>query len=105
MRARFRGITMADAFTKIIQAVAEELGTGVRSFLAQDRRRSLSWPRQMAMALCRELPRASYHAVGHAFSRDPKTVWSAERAVARRMTPELAELMETIRQRVRARDS
>ena len=68
----------------IINEVAAEFGITAKALLSRNRSNRFSHPRILAMALARELTKASFPAIGRAFGRDHSSVVSA---VAR--SPEL----------------
>lgn len=84
---------------RIIAATAEAHGITPKDILGASRMPRFAHPRQIAMALCREATGASYPSIARLFRRDHTTVLHAERAVAARMTPALAEAMDRIRER------
>lgn len=83
----------------VIHATAQVSGVTVREILATDRHARVAHPRQIAMALCREIPGASFPQIGRVFHRDHSTVMHAVDAVRKRMTPELADALQRIREK------
>ena len=84
-----------------IAATAEAAGLTVEQMIAPGRgRQEVSHPRQVAMALCLELPGVTAEIVAKAFQRERSTICLSARAVQRRMTPSLRAAMDRIRERV-----
>jgi len=102
-RLALLGVPHPDSMAAVIAATASAAGIEPRDLLGRSQRRRVAHPRQVAMALCRELPGASLEAVGAAFGRDHTTVHHACRAVERRMTPDLAAAMDAVRRAAVAR--
>lgn len=69
----------------IQQAVCAYHGKTMDALLSDGRMRSLAWPRQQAIYLCRELTPASYPSLGARFRRDHSTAISAVKAVRKRL--------------------
>lgn len=86
---------------RIKAVVALECGLTIEDIDDTCRARRVSWPRQIAMVLCTELlPNASLLWIGKRFSRDHTTIIHAKLAVAERMQPAMAELIERCRVRI-----
>lgn len=72
--------------TQIQELVAVSYGLHPRHMMSSERGRSISWPRQIAMYLTRELTKRSLPCIGTAFGhRHHTTVIHAIRAVEKRM--------------------
>lgn len=69
---------------EIRSKVAEFYGLSLRDMLSPRRDRRIAWPRQVAMALARELTGQSLPYIGMQFGRDHTTVLHAIHAVNRR---------------------
>ncbi|MGD9518530.1 MAG: chromosomal replication initiator protein DnaA [Armatimonadota bacterium] len=68
---------------EIVDAVAERLGVSPDDILGPKRHKELSWARQVAIYLCRELTDGSLAAIGHFFGgRDHSTVLHSYNKVA-----------------------
>jgi chromosomal replication initiator protein len=83
----------------IIQVVAEHFRITEEQILSESRQKKYSWPRQIAMALCKELSSLSLPEIGKAFKgRDHTTVLHACRKVADivQKDPEEAELYHAL---------
>jgi len=66
----------------VVQRVAIELGVGAADLLGQGMVRQFTYPRQVAMYLCRKVVGASFPAIGEKFGgRDHSTVMHAVRVV------------------------
>ncbi len=92
--------TIAD----IQSATCRQFGLSAEELLSPGRARRLTWPRQVAMLLCRELTSESLPAIGRSFGgRDHSTVLHAcERATRRMMEDEAARrAVENLRQVLR----
>lgn len=79
----------------IIQVVSEHFRITEEQLLSDSRQKKYSWPRQLAMALCKELSSLSLPEVGKAFrGRDHTTIMHACRKVADKIQkdPEVAQL-------------
>lgn len=97
--------------TRIVQLlVAEEYGLTRRRLLAASRKPSVSWPRQVAMYLVKELTRQSWEWVGRRFcgedhpnGRDHTTVVHAYHKVRNKIAAsnELAARIEALTARIR----
>lgn len=83
----------------VINATATHYGLTAADLLAYDKRPRMARPRQVAMALCYEMPRTSLPALALAFHRDHTTVLHGVRAVEARAAadPELRAAMDAIR--------
>lgn len=68
----------------IISAVCEYYGIRRTDVMSKSRKRNIAEPRQMAMALCRDLTTRSLPDIGDAFGRDHTTVINACRRVKQR---------------------
>ena len=60
----------------IISAVAKYFGIKVEDILGKAQTKECSFPRQIAMFLCREKLRLAYKKIGNLFNRDHSTVMS-----------------------------
>lgn len=98
MRA-LTGVVVPHRYAALIHATAEAAGLRPATLMGRSREPRIVQPRQVAMALCRELPGASLPRIGRIFRRDHTTVLHACRAVAARMDDDLAAAMAGIRQR------
>jgi len=79
-------------------AVAGRFGITVDQLTSQSRRATVSWPRQLAMSLVRELTGESLPAIGRAFGgRNHATVHNALQRVSHRLATD-AEAVEIVRQ-------
>jgi len=83
----------------VVAAVAEASDLTPADLIGRERGREVSHPRQVAMALCLELPHATLPQIARAFGRDHTTIIHAREAVRRRMSPDLQAAMDRIRER------
>lgn len=84
---------------EIQRATCSYFGLDVAEMSSDRRIRAITWPRQIAMFLCRELTSNSLAAIGHRFGhRDHSTVVHALRHVERRLTddPETSIALDKI---------
>lgn len=90
----------------IRQEVAATFGLTERELLMQTRKRHIAWPRQIAMAMARELTDRSYPLIVREFGLgDHTTALFAVRKVKQRMAsdPKFTEAYGSIRERILAR--
>jgi chromosomal replication initiator protein len=73
---------------RIQAAVAAHFVVPIHLMIARDHTPRAAWPRQVAMALCRDLLKLNLHSIGREFRRDHGTVLHACRAVAARCETE-----------------
>jgi hypothetical protein len=84
-------------------AVCVRKGLTLDELKSKCRARRLSWPRQVAMALCREMTDASYPKLAKHFGgRDHTTVMWADRKIRRlaAQNPELEIILNQLRERI-----
>jgi Bacterial dnaA protein helix-turn-helix len=82
--------TVADDEVALIQRLTAELfGISVEQLLSRSRADAECWPRQLAMALARDLTDRSLLAIGQGFGRDHTTVLNACQRVAERVARDL----------------
>ena len=82
---------------EIQERTAEAFGIGVDELLSSSRALSVTWPRQVAMFLARELTDQSLPAIGDAFGgRSHTTVLNACRRIAERMAAD-SDAYDTVR--------
>lgn len=87
------------SFDNIIQVVSERFKITEEQLLSDSRQKKYSWPRQLAMALCKELSSLSLPEIGKAFrGRDHTTIMHACRKVADKIQqdPEVAQLYHSL---------
>lgn len=90
----------------IQEEVARHFDLRPEDFKAKKRTRSIAYPRQIAMFLAREMTDASLPKIGEEFGgRDHTTVMHAceKIAQARQTDPQLAQLLESIKKRLKSR--
>jgi chromosomal replication initiator protein len=88
--------------------VAEQFRLKVSDIVSKRRTRNLSFPRHIAMYLCRKHTTASYPEIGEQFGgRDHSSVIHAAHVVATKLPndPQLKEVIEIIERRLFSRDS
>jgi chromosomal replication initiator protein len=89
--------TTTATVTEIQQRTAEAFGISVDALLSTSRAGAVTWPRQVAMYLARELTAQSLPAIGNAFGgRNHTTVLHACRRTAERIAGD-REAFETVR--------
>ncbi|MBT7462298.1 MAG: chromosomal replication initiator protein DnaA [Waddliaceae bacterium] len=71
--------------TKILHAVAEHYGIKVEDILSKSQNREVTFPRQLAMHLCRKQLKMPYMKIGGVFSRDPSTVMSSVKQIQKNL--------------------
>jgi hypothetical protein len=83
----------------VMKAVCEQCRLSERALTCKRRARRVAHPRQLAMALCRELTTYSLPRIGRAFNRDHATVIHAVAAVQRRVieSPKWANHYSTLK--------
>jgi chromosomal replication initiator protein len=95
-----RGRSIAD----VQQVVADHFGISVAELTSPSRAARVSWPRQIAMHLARELTRASLPVIGEAFGgRNHATVLHACKRVSDRLTtdPEASTTIDELARSIR----
>jgi chromosomal replication initiator protein len=100
-RARAEGPITVDA----VQAtVADTFGVTVDELRSDTRAARVSWPRQLAMYLSRELTDASLPQIGRAFARNHATVVHSCKRVAERIgeDPEALQAVNSLSERLRS---
>lgn len=91
--------------SEVMSVVCEGERVTIADLKSASRKRSLAYPRQYAMALCRELTGHSYPSIGHHFGdRDHTTALYAFRKVAalEGCSPPLARKLDEYRQKIAA---
>lgn len=80
-----------------------EFGLAWEDMTRRARPEWVSFPRQIAMALCREFTPLSYQEIGHQFNRGHDTVMRAVERVANRMAtePDVREQVQALKARLR----
>jgi hypothetical protein len=91
-----------NSITEIQRATAAEYGLTRDELLGRDRRRRYSRPRQVAMALSRELTNHSYLRIARNFGRDHSTVIHAIQKVAERAGRRELRKMNAVRAKLLA---
>ena len=76
----------------IIQAVAEYFSVRPEEILGASQARDATFPRQMAMFLCREELKLPYKKIGHLFERDHSTVMTSYKAIKSQSETEATQL-------------
>ena len=92
--------------SEILETISKHFGIRLQDLLGRKRTRSLSYPRQVAMYLARQLTPLSLEEIGmHFGGRDHSTVLHAERLVETNCAknPELAHTVAQLRTRLSAR--
>jgi len=86
----------------IQSAVSEEFQISRQALMSRSRLEFLSWPRQIAMVLTRQMIGLSLDKVGELFSRDHRTVFCAEQRVRARCEtePSTRQRIERLRERI-----
>lgn len=87
------------SFDNIIQVVSEHFRITEEQLLSDSRQKKYSWPRQIAMALCKELSSLSLPEIGKVFrGRDHTTIMHACRKVSDTIQkdPEVAQLYHSL---------
>lgn len=87
------------SFDNIIQVVSEHFKITEEQLLSDSRQKKYSWPRQLAMALCKELSSLSLPEIGKSFrGRDHTTIMHACRKVSDiiQKDPEVAQLYHSL---------
>ena len=79
---------VSPTLAKISSLVAAHYGLTLGELRGRKRARSVAWPRQVAMYLCRRHAKRSYPAIGEFFGRNHTTVMHAVRAVEQRIVGE-----------------
>lgn len=88
----------------IQQVVADYYSIGLESLLSQRRTMEITYPRQIAMYLCKEMTESSLKSIGKSFGgRDHTTVISACKKISSDLEsdPKLAVIIEDIQKRIR----
>lgn len=88
----------------IQQVVADYYSIGLESLLSQRRTMEITYPRQIAMYLCKEMTESSLKSIGKSFGgRDHTTVISACKKISADLDgdPKLAVTIEDIQKRIR----
>lgn len=83
----------------VCRVVAAWYGCGVEDIVGRQRTSELVVPRQVAMALSREMSGATFHALGRFFKRDHATIVYAVRVMANRCEtePKFRDSFEALR--------
>ena len=88
----------------IQQVVADYYSIGLESLLSQRRTMEITYPRQIAMYLCKEMTESSLKSIGKSFGgRDHTTVISACKKISSDLEsdPKLVVTIEDIQKRIR----
>jgi chromosomal replication initiation ATPase DnaA len=88
----------------IILAVAKEFKIKTSTLLSRQRTEDISFPRQVAMILIREISDLSFEKIGKIFKRNHATIMHAHTLVKNRCDtePEMRERIESIRKKLKA---
>lgn len=90
----------------IQEAICQQFDISVEALVSESRERRLTWPRQLAMFLARELTRESLPAIGRQFGgRDHSTVLHSYRRAQRRLAedPPSRAIHDQLRERLAGR--
>ncbi len=81
---------------KIIAVVATVCGVAVEEILSKSQTQECSFPRQIAMYLCRSELKLPFQSVGQVFDRDHSTVMTSIKQIEKKITTSDAELLSTL---------